>query len=185
MDVDIIVNMELFLRDLHGNTAELHGKQYHGNSTSSAFVGYRGQGFLSTSKDRTVGLTFAYAKALLCLLEAVSITELNLPPDHDHLALEYENTAFIYDKTSRTSEALMYFKNSLNVRQKRLSSDDPKLIDSYGNIGWMFSGLSENVQALPSCEKVYDIYKSMNPSDNPFADVQEFFLHFSKDNVNK
>jgi tetratricopeptide (TPR) repeat protein len=80
MDVDIIVRMGFFIIDLHRHIDQLHSEQCALQSSSEAFMLYRGQGlskedfeqitknkgglisfnnFLSTSKDRDVSLTFA------------------------------------------------------------------------------------------------------------------------------
>jgi tetratricopeptide (TPR) repeat protein len=80
MDVDIIVRMGFFINDLHRHIHQLHSEQCADQSSSEAFMLYRGQGlskedfeqmtktkgglisfnnFLSTSKDREVSLAFA------------------------------------------------------------------------------------------------------------------------------
>jgi tetratricopeptide (TPR) repeat protein len=80
MEVDLIIKMGFFVRDLHNHIAMLHSKQYGGHHGSDSFTVYRGQGlsqtdfdelmktkgglmsfnnFLSTSLDRAVSLAFA------------------------------------------------------------------------------------------------------------------------------
>ena len=80
MDVDIIIKMGFFVRDLHNHIAALHAEQYGGQNHSKSFTVYRGQGlfptdfeqlmkteggllsfnnFLSTSKNRNVSLEFS------------------------------------------------------------------------------------------------------------------------------
>ena len=80
MEVDLIIKMGFFLRDLHNHIAELHLQQYSGRSHEESFTVYRGQGlslkdfddlknaqggllsfnnFLSTSLDQQVSLAFA------------------------------------------------------------------------------------------------------------------------------
>jgi tetratricopeptide (TPR) repeat protein len=80
MEVDLIVKMGFFLRDLHKHIAVLHAEQYGGHHHSDTFIVYRGQGlsqidfdqlvktkgglmsfnnFLSTSLDRAVSFLFA------------------------------------------------------------------------------------------------------------------------------
>jgi tetratricopeptide (TPR) repeat protein len=80
MEVDLIINMGFFIRDLHKHIAQLHSEQYTGHSHSDSFIVYRGQGlsrtnfdqlmktrgellsfnnFLSTSKNRQTALDFA------------------------------------------------------------------------------------------------------------------------------
>jgi tetratricopeptide (TPR) repeat protein len=80
MEVDLIIKMGFFVRDLHKDIAQLHSRQYGGRRRSDSFIVYRGQGvsqkdfdqlmktkggllsfnaFLSTSKDRRISLDFA------------------------------------------------------------------------------------------------------------------------------
>jgi tetratricopeptide (TPR) repeat protein len=80
MDVDIIVRMGFFIKDLHRHIDQLHSEQCANQSSRKQFMLYRGQGlskkdlekmkntkgglisfnnFLSTSKNRDVSLTFA------------------------------------------------------------------------------------------------------------------------------
>jgi len=81
MDVDIIIQMGFFVCDLHKNIADLHSKQFHGQTSSQSFIVYRGQSlsqtdfnqlkqnqggllafnnFLSTSKNRKTSLNFIH-----------------------------------------------------------------------------------------------------------------------------
>jgi tetratricopeptide (TPR) repeat protein len=80
MDIDLIIKMGFFVRDLHQHIVALHSEQYGGQNHSNSFIVYRGQGlsaadfeqlmgtqggllsfnnFLSTSKDRNVSFDFA------------------------------------------------------------------------------------------------------------------------------
>jgi tetratricopeptide (TPR) repeat protein len=80
MEVDLIIKMGFFIRDLHQNITALHFEQYGGHHHSESFIVYRGQGlcqtdfdqlkqtpggllsfnnFLSTSLDRPVSHAFA------------------------------------------------------------------------------------------------------------------------------
>jgi tetratricopeptide (TPR) repeat protein len=79
-DVDIVIKMGVFIRDLHRHIENLHKEQFGSHLTSKIFTVYRGQGlsstdfnqlmntkggllsfnnFLSTSNDRAVSLAFA------------------------------------------------------------------------------------------------------------------------------
>jgi tetratricopeptide (TPR) repeat protein len=79
MEVDHIIKMGFFVRDLHHHIATLHSEQFSGQNHSNSFTVYRGQGlsqtdfeqlmntqggllsfnnFLSTSKNRNVSLEF-------------------------------------------------------------------------------------------------------------------------------
>jgi tetratricopeptide (TPR) repeat protein len=80
MEVDHIIKMGFFVRDLHNHIATLHAEQYGGQKNSDSFTVYRGQGlsqtdfdqlkqtrggllafnnFLSTSENSDVSLAFA------------------------------------------------------------------------------------------------------------------------------
>ncbi len=80
MEVDIIIKMGFFVRDLHNHIAQLHTEQYDRHQNSDSFIVYRGQGlsqidfdqlkatpggllafnnFLSTSDKYDVSLRFA------------------------------------------------------------------------------------------------------------------------------
>ena len=80
MEVDLIIKMGFYVRDLHNHIVKLHTKQYGVDHRSKAFIVYRGQGlsqadfdrmkmtqggliafnnFLSASHDRNISLRFA------------------------------------------------------------------------------------------------------------------------------
>ncbi|CAF3761732.1 unnamed protein product, partial [Adineta steineri] len=84
MDVDIIVRMGFFIKDLHCDIQRLHSEQFDGDQSGTTFTVYRGQGlskedfiemtktkggllsfnsFLSTSKNPAVSLSFAQQAA--------------------------------------------------------------------------------------------------------------------------
>ena len=98
MQVNIIISMGFFLRDLHQNIVELHLKQYRQNHFSSSFIVYHGQSlsetdfnhllgikgglmsfnnFLSTILDQAVSLAFAESHKsdpeLICVLFKMTI----------------------------------------------------------------------------------------------------------------
>ena len=79
MEIDIILKMGFFIRDLHENIVRLHEQQFGGHISSDVFTVYRGQGFspedfnqikenqngllafnsfLSTSRNRAISLNF-------------------------------------------------------------------------------------------------------------------------------
>jgi tetratricopeptide (TPR) repeat protein len=84
MEVDLIIKMGFFVRNLHNHIAALHFEQYSENDQSNSFIVYRGQGlspidfdqlmktkgglmsfnnFLSTSRDQAVSFAFAASNA--------------------------------------------------------------------------------------------------------------------------
>ncbi|CAF1250794.1 unnamed protein product [Adineta steineri] len=84
MDVEVMIRIGFFIRDLHQNITHLHSQQYPNYNRQSPFTVYRGQGlsrtnfeklikskggllsfnnFLSTSKERNVTLDFALTAA--------------------------------------------------------------------------------------------------------------------------
>jgi hypothetical protein len=98
MEVDLIIKMGFFVRDLHKHIAELHSEQYGEQQHSDSFIVYRGQGlsesdfhqlmktkgglmsfnnFLSTSLDRDISFTFAdsnrHDRALIGVLFEITV----------------------------------------------------------------------------------------------------------------
>jgi len=86
MEVDLIIKLGFFVRDLHQHIDSLHSAQYTGHRRSRNFTVYRGQGlshidfnqlmkaqggllsfncFLSTSKNRNVSLAFARRSSVI------------------------------------------------------------------------------------------------------------------------
>jgi tetratricopeptide (TPR) repeat protein len=84
MEVDLIIKMGFFVRDLHNHSAALHSEQCNGLNRLNSFTLYRGQGlsptdfdqlmktkgglmsfnnFLSTSRDQAVSFAFAVSNA--------------------------------------------------------------------------------------------------------------------------
>ncbi|CAF1286407.1 unnamed protein product [Adineta steineri] len=84
MDVDMIIRMGFFIKDLHSDIQRLHSEQFDDHQSDKTFTVYRGQGlskedftemtktkggllsfnnFLSTSKNRNVSLDFAQQAA--------------------------------------------------------------------------------------------------------------------------
>jgi tetratricopeptide (TPR) repeat protein len=51
MEMDLIMKMSFFIRDLHDHIAKLHSKQYDGQTQSNPFTVYRGQGLLQADFD--------------------------------------------------------------------------------------------------------------------------------------
>ncbi|CAF4369023.1 unnamed protein product, partial [Adineta steineri] len=98
MDVDMIIRIGFFIKDLHRDIQRLHSEQFHGQQSNKTFTVYRGQGlskedftemtktkggllsfnnFLSTSRNRNVPLVFAQQAAtnpdLVGILFVISI----------------------------------------------------------------------------------------------------------------
>ncbi|CAF5228408.1 unnamed protein product, partial [Rotaria magnacalcarata] len=92
MDVDIIIKIGFFIRNLHDDIEQLYSKQFAGYNSGKTLTLYRGQGlsksnfdqmmktkggliafnnFLSTSKNRDISLDFA--RKTLSNLELVGI----------------------------------------------------------------------------------------------------------------
>jgi len=79
IDIDIILKIGFFIRDLHKNIVSLHSEQFNGRTSADSFIVYRGQtlsqtdfkqlkqnqgdlltfnNFLSTNKNRNIALEF-------------------------------------------------------------------------------------------------------------------------------
>jgi tetratricopeptide (TPR) repeat protein len=52
MDVDLIIKMGFYVRDLHNHIVELHIEQYSEHNQSNSFIVYRGQGLFQTDFDQ-------------------------------------------------------------------------------------------------------------------------------------
>jgi Tfp pilus assembly protein PilF len=52
MEVDLIIKMGFFVRDLHNHIVALHASQYGGHDHSNSFTVYRGQGLSSTDFEQ-------------------------------------------------------------------------------------------------------------------------------------
>ncbi|CAF1495891.1 unnamed protein product [Adineta steineri] len=103
MNVDMIVRIGFFIKDLHRDIQRLHSEQFDGHQSGTTLTVYRGQGlskedfaemtktkggllsfnnFLSTSKNRDVSLNFAQQAAtnpdLVGILFVMSINPTNL-----------------------------------------------------------------------------------------------------------
>ena len=52
MEVDLIIQMGFFLRDVHNHIVALHREQYAGRHHAHSFTDYRGQGLSETDLDR-------------------------------------------------------------------------------------------------------------------------------------
>ncbi len=72
MEVDLIVKMGFFVRDLHNHIAELHTEQYGGRHHSYSFTVYRGQGLSQTDIDQLKKIQVDYYR-LITSYQQVSI----------------------------------------------------------------------------------------------------------------
>jgi tetratricopeptide (TPR) repeat protein len=54
MEVDLIIKMGFFVRDLHNHIAKLHTEQYGGHQHSNSFTIYRGQGLSQTDFEQLI-----------------------------------------------------------------------------------------------------------------------------------
>ncbi|CAM4788139.1 unnamed protein product [Rotaria magnacalcarata] len=54
IDVDLIIRMGFFIRDLHNNITELHTEQYPRHMNATSFTVYRGQGLSQTQFDQII-----------------------------------------------------------------------------------------------------------------------------------
>ncbi|CAF1052706.1 unnamed protein product [Adineta ricciae] len=92
MEVDTLIKMGFFIRDIHRHIEELHREQFRGNPFMEKFTTYRGQGllradfeklnqtqgglisfnnFLSTSRDP--GVAYAFARSALANYDSIGI----------------------------------------------------------------------------------------------------------------
>ncbi|CAF1128435.1 unnamed protein product [Rotaria sp. Silwood1] len=124
MDIDIIIKMGFFLRDLHQHIEQLHVKQCSGHQKPKPIMVYRGQGmshidfdqmkktkgglisfnnFLSTSKDES--LSNAFAESNQCNPDLVGVLfEITIDP-----AISSTSFAFINDVSQYKTEDEILF----------------------------------------------------------------------------
>jgi tetratricopeptide (TPR) repeat protein len=291
MEVDLIIKMGFFVRDLHNHIVALHAEQYDGHDHSNSFTVYRAQGlsstdfeqlmntqggllafnnFLSTSQNHAVSLEFArqtiYTSNLVGVLFVMEIdpsinatpfanvenvsyyqgeeeilfsmhsvfrigqvkqldendrlwqVNLTLTGDNDPQlcaltervrneikgSTEWVRLASLmvklaqYDKAEDLLEILLpqatdkrekgdiyyqlgctnyykgkyknsipFFENSLEIRQKTLTSQHPDVADCYNDIGLVYDNMGEYSKALSSHEKALEIYQKTLPANHP------------------
>jgi hypothetical protein len=71
MEVDLIIKMGFFVRDLHHHIATLHTEQYSGQIHLDSFTVYRGQGLSQTDFNqllKTKGGLMSFNNFFWCLL---------------------------------------------------------------------------------------------------------------------
>jgi tetratricopeptide (TPR) repeat protein len=291
MEVDLIVKMGFFVKDLHNHIAELHAEQYRENNNSDSFTVYRGQGlsqtdfdqlkntqggllafnnFLSTSQKRDVSLKFAERTVatsdLMGVLFVMNINpslpttlfaniknvskyqreeeilfsmhsvfrigkveqieknnrlwqvELMLTSDNDpHLQAltermrdetegstglfrlarlmmtlaQYDRAHQVFDiilhqttgenyaediyhyigwikiDQGKYTEALSYYEKALEIKQKILPANHPRLASCYNNIGLAYDNMGEYSKALSYFEKTLEIKQKNLPANHP------------------
>jgi tetratricopeptide (TPR) repeat protein len=291
MEVDTIIKMGFFVRDLHQHIAALHLEQYGGHHHSDSFPLYRGQGlsqtqfdelmktqggllsfnnFLSTSKNDNVCLKFArrtmetsnlvgilfvmqidpsipstpfanvqnvsyYEEEEEILFSMHSVfrigqvkqldgndrlwqVDLTLTGDNDaqlsalterifeetegstgwfrlgklmiKLA-QYNGAEDLYETLllqtiderekgniifqlgyikycqGKYTEAMTFYQNSLEIRQKILTVEHPDIGECYNHIGLIYSNMGEYLKALSSHEKALEIWQKTLPLNHP------------------
>ncbi|CAF1454355.1 unnamed protein product [Adineta steineri] len=128
MEIDLIIKLGVFIRDLHQHIANLHSEQYGDHHQSKTFTVYRGQGlsqidfdqlakkyggllsfhsFLSTSEDRNVALAFARQSIEISYLIGILFT---VEPAYKSLVGESKSGSYI--RTAPLSE--LYVKQCNN-----------------------------------------------------------------------
>ncbi|CAF5146499.1 unnamed protein product, partial [Rotaria sp. Silwood1] len=75
-----------------------------------------------------------YSKALEYHERSLEIKKITLPPNHPHLAIDYNNIGSVYDNMGEYSKALEYYERSLEIGKIALPPNHPDLGTSYNNI---------------------------------------------------
>jgi tetratricopeptide (TPR) repeat protein len=79
----------------------------------------------------------------------------------------YYYFGWIKSDQGKYTEAIKYFEESLEIRQKSLPSNHPDLATSYNNIGQVYSNMGKYSKALSSHEKALEIYQKTLPANHP------------------
>jgi tetratricopeptide (TPR) repeat protein len=198
MEVEVIIKMGFFVRDLHNDIDTLHSKQYGGHHHSDPFIVYRGQGlsqtdfdqlkktqggllsfnnFLSTSLDREVSLAFAesnqYSPNLIGVLFEISIDpSISSSPfanvgSASHFQ-EEEEILFSMHSVFRIEQVGQIDKNDRlwQVNLTLTSDNDPQLHaltkcmqeETMGSTGWLRLGkLMIRLGHFDKAEELYEI----------------------------
>jgi tetratricopeptide (TPR) repeat protein len=85
-----------------------------------------------------------------------------------YLPAIYNNVASIYVSLGKYLEALSFYKKTLEIEEKIISSNHPDLALTHNNIGKMYKDIGNYEEALKSYEKSLNIYQSSElPRNHP------------------
>ncbi|CAM2717742.1 unnamed protein product [Rotaria socialis] len=195
MEIDQIILMGSFVRDLNNNIAEIHAQQLTENSCRKPLIAYRAihckinQQILSPTRVNlaasynNIGLVYGkigdYLNALLSYQRALEIYLKTLPSKHSDLATFYNNIGSVYDKIGDDSNSLSSHNKALEIRQKTLPLSHPHLATSYNNIAVVYAKMNDYSNALLYYQEALAIDEN-NLSSNSSDSYLNIGMFFSK-----
>ncbi|CAF4636817.1 unnamed protein product, partial [Didymodactylos carnosus] len=87
--------------------------------------------------------------------------------DHDSKSHYYNQLGYVKDDQGDYKQAIRYYEQGLEIKQKILPPDDPLLAASYNNIGATYRNMGQHSQALSFYKTALEIRKKVLPSDHP------------------
>jgi tetratricopeptide (TPR) repeat protein len=87
--------------------------------------------------------------------------------DEAEKATIYHRLGWAKDEQGQYDEAIIFYKRSLEIRQKILPPTHPDLASSYNNTGGVYYNMGEYSKALSSHEKALEIYQKTLPPTHP------------------
>ncbi len=79
----------------------------------------------------------------------------------------YYYLGWIKNDQGKYTEAITYYKKSLEIREKTLPGNHPNLASSYSNTGLVYDSMGEYSKALSYCEKALEIDQKTLPANHP------------------
>ncbi|CAF1323858.1 unnamed protein product [Adineta ricciae] len=88
----------------------------------------------------------------------------NLPANHPHLAISYNNMSMTSFNIGEDFQALQYALKSFLINKKSLPLNHPDLAISYNNLGLINAKMNKYSAALFCYEKALEIYRETSPN---------------------
>ncbi|CAF4035659.1 unnamed protein product, partial [Rotaria magnacalcarata] len=99
------------------------------------------------------------------LLEAVSISELNLKEILTSIGPLYNGIATVYRSMGDYSNALAYLEKTLEIQQAYVPSDHSSLTSTYNNVAAVYQSMGKYANALSYFKKALQIQQKFLPDD--------------------
>jgi tetratricopeptide (TPR) repeat protein len=106
-----------------------------------------------------------YTEAEPLYVQALSIREKALEPDHPHVATSLNNLGMLYSNQSRYEEAKPLLVRALSIREKAYGPDHPDVATSLNNIALLYRSQDKDVEAEPLYVRALSIReKALEPN---------------------
>jgi tetratricopeptide (TPR) repeat protein len=87
--------------------------------------------------------------------------------EEDKKAHYYNQLGYVKDDQGDYKEAIRYYEQGLEIKQRTLPQNDPLLATSYNNIGAAYRNMGEYPEALSFYEKALEIRQHVLPPNHP------------------